>query len=568
MANVLHASIRQILSDVPVAEETTLIASKLRDEADVTVPRTIRVPMELPVYQLKDDKKIWQLTSVGFEHLSILFPADGGFILQISSNLCALFYDNLRMDGTIQIRDSNGIKYVKIGPLFESYVRIEEERYRFTECQLFLAQTSIPYDRDDLSLIKQHLQDILQLATSYPLSRDVSQNDYSRRLVLHALYNMPVHDAFTPKCLRDCFQQDSWRQRGVILIDQYQLSPREWDGLEEFPFERFKLFKTSVPWRFLQNTRSKTVQVIGNDTDTEGAPGKVSPIQTRLNFRCRHLETLEQVNEFCSMWLSFAGEVEYEDGQITEEAWQHLWQSPVLYEGTSWTSFNFTGVTVGEWQLCQEHLSAIPTDRSFTLEWTAAEDDDSHPSLLVRRRLPALAAGDMAYFQMANNPLLKDDPPTDVRQSLILASLLGARNNPDQQFKLCRAFSNMLLKARTPAGQFEDLEASVIELRALGMDHQATITLMLEVMNAQEMQHAQEMYQLEVRMRALMEEKEEQFMTAQRQSEEEIRRLTQSHSKQEIKMQRIEAKNDSVILLLDKLVGERASVYADEDVQK
>ncbi|GKY96770.1 hypothetical protein MPSEU_000636400 [Mayamaea pseudoterrestris] len=538
MADDLHASIRQILSDVPLEESMTMIADmRFRpqdDEADAAPLSNFIdfIPVELQTYQLKEGKTIWQLASIDFEHFSILFPEDGGFILRISSNLSAIFWP-LPPVGKIQIhlRDSNGMKHIKIGPHLETFVRVEEEVHRATRCQLFLAQTSIPYNLDDLSLIKQHLQDLLRFMTSYPLSSHVSESNFSRRLLLQANYNIPVHDAFTPKCLRECFQQVSWRQRGEILIVQYEFSQREWDVLEEFSFERFEVDVPILPWRFLRNTRSKAIQVIGRGPGTEGAPGDESPIRTRLYFHHHDLETIEHVNEFCSTWLSFAGEVDYEAGAITEEAWQHLWQSPVFYEGTSWTSFKFSSLTIDSWGFCQEHLNVIPTDRPFTLEWRAKDEGGGEPTLLVRRRLPSLAVGDMAYFQMANNPLLNDDPPTDVRQSLILASLLGARNNPDQQFKLCRTFSTMLLKGRTPAGQFEDLEASVIELRALGMDHQATISLMLEVMNAQEMQHAQEMYKLEGRMRALMDEKEERFMTAQRHLEEEIRWLTQNQNR-------------------------------------
>ncbi|GKY95660.1 hypothetical protein MPSEU_000527000 [Mayamaea pseudoterrestris] len=123
MANVLHASIRRILSDVP-AEETTLIASDLQHQFD------LRVSLGVPVYQLKDDKKIWQLASVEFEHLSDLFTDDGRCILKVSSSLCALFYDGLHLGDSIQIRDSNGTKYIKIGPQYESFVLAENQRHR------------------------------------------------------------------------------------------------------------------------------------------------------------------------------------------------------------------------------------------------------------------------------------------------------------------------------------------------------------------------------------------------------------------------------------------------------
>jgi hypothetical protein len=43
------------------------------------------------------------------------------------------------------------------------------------------------------------------------------------------------------------------------------------------------------------------------------------------------------------------------------------------------------------------------------------------------------------------------------------------------------------------------LETGLVELRALGMEHQGTIDLLLEVINAQQVQHACELQQLEER---------------------------------------------------------------------
>ena len=56
----------------------------------------------------------------------------------------------------------------------------------------------------------------------------------------------------------------------------------------------------------------------------------------------------------------------------------------------------------------------------------------------------------------------------------------------------------MLLTPRTRKARIDELETSVIELQALGMDHQATIDMLMQVINRQQLQHANELQRMEL----------------------------------------------------------------------
>ena len=69
---------------------------------------------------------------------------------------------------------------------------------------------------------------------------------------------------------------------------------------------------------------------------------------------------------------------------------------------------------------------------------------------------------------------------------MLLEALLRHRNDPARIQKLLLAYSRTLLQPRTLPVMVADLETSVVELRALAIDQQAKIDMLLEVNHAQQ----------------------------------------------------------------------------------
>ena len=111
--------------------------------------------------------------------------------------------------------------------------------------------------------------------------------------------------------------------------------------------------------------------------------------------------------------------------------------------------------------------------------------------LQARRILPSMPAKAMVFFRPQDNPLIQEDPPLDVRQSVLLEALMRSSHNPSQHYELARTYAHALLQPRTKAARAHDTEISLVELRALGIDQQLVIDLLLEANNNLQQRHAQ-----------------------------------------------------------------------------
>jgi chromosome segregation ATPase len=167
------------------------------------------------------------------------------------------------------------------------------------------------------------------------------------------------------------------------------------------------------------------------------------------------------------------------------------------------------------------------------IEWSS--NGYSTPGTLQARRiLPALTKDAMANFRPQQHPLLREVPPLDARQSVILKALLRSSNNPTQLYQLSKAYSQVLLAPQTVEARTHDVETSLVELRALGTDHQTIIEMLLQANNALQQKHARESHQLGEVIRRLDEEA--------RQRKEDIQRLERQARQRKQATQRLETR--------------------------
>ena len=114
----------------------------------------------------------------------------------------------------------------------------------------------------------------------------------------------------------------------------------------------------------------------------------------------------------------------------------------------------------------------------------------------ARRTVTAISGAAWDCFRPDTNPLFSEDRPLEPRQSIIHEALFRSQNNPDQAFQLAQVYTTMLTKPQSSAARAHDTETSLVELRALGIDHQAKIDLLLDVINRLHQQRAQDNQQL------------------------------------------------------------------------
>ncbi|GKY98919.1 hypothetical protein MPSEU_000847700 [Mayamaea pseudoterrestris] len=522
----LNPPLRQFLTRVTDPEELPRVAHRWVRDADgndeneegAAASRPLWDLPVIPVYKLNDGFELWQLALVDADSFWMLFAneeitEDEDLIICITSDIGVIFGSTLKRFKSLRLVNNNGDKFVKLGPRFVSYVG-EESRNAIFEGELFVLHSSgVRPSTDKLQLCQKEVQNLLRLATRFPLPRRILPGtDHGRRLELYGkdsnnAQTKPL-DMFSAECLRECFGQADWKRNARLTLSNYPLSAKEWNVLQEFTFKDLRVSgHAPLSWTFLQNTKAESIQVHDDPELERDFQNDASPVSTRIVFRPPYLLQVSGIDGFCRKWLSIASDVELEEVRMSETSWQYLWQSNVLLDRTSWTSIRITDLKIGRKNMEFEDARVIPADRPWTLKWFAAKDDESNGSLLIRRIVPSFADEEMSYSRRdASNPLVRDAPPPEASQSVVLAAMLAARNDPDRLYRLCRSYAHMLTKPRTSATRLSELETGLIELRTLGMDHDATIALVMQVMNAQQFQHDRELQQMGEQMQQALEQ--------------------------------------------------------------
>jgi hypothetical protein len=318
---------------------------------------------------------------------------------------------------------------------------------------------------------------------------------------------------FSMECLRQCFAQKGWDSTCTLSLSHCQPSQSEWMALAELSFECIEFYEVTVQREFLQLTRCKRIDM--RYSQLEHSPLAFIPITTPL---CLHqdtgdsVDTLEALDDYVNQWMKISKTVSIHQLAFTEETWIAFWQR--VQHNTTCISLTIVGGTIGGYYLSPKHLDAV-SKHSWMIEWFSDEEDGNQ--VHARRILPALTDTAMTYFRPQQNPLLGDEPPFDARQSVILEALLRSRNDQSRLFNLSRTYSQVLLMPRSDEDRAHDVETSIVELRALGVDHQAIIEMLVQANNSLQQRRASDGQQLNQVIRRLDE--------VERQRNQDIRRM-------------------------------------------
>ena len=238
----------------------------------------------------------------------------------------------------------------------------------------------------------------------------------------------------------------------------------------------------------------------------------------------------QDVDDLLANWATACGTLELFSARFSEESWAYFWRSLSTENGSRAlaNSIKVERARIGIQKLCPEHISAICRN-TWLIEWLdhgvhyfgdVIQDIAFGGTIQARRILTSIAGTAMAYFRPHDNPLIGQTPPLDARQSVILEALLRSSHNPNQHYELARTYAHTLLQPRTSAARAHDTETSLVELRALGIDHQVIINLLLQANNGLQQRHGQTEWQLIELTRRV------------RQVEEELRRRKQWERRQ------------------------------------
>jgi hypothetical protein len=376
-----------------------------------------------------------------------------------------------------------------------------------------LSQACIPYGRDELEVIKGHLQDILRLSTrrrfSGIISTDNEDNGFSRHLEIeHKAGILLEQDIFSPECLRECFQTDEWMQRAHFEIPYTVISQRGWTVLSETSFEELDVSFSSesrhlLPWQFLRRTKAESVRLGDSSIWIVPAPTPGSatlPFSTKIVLRSTRLDTDQDVDEFRRTWLSIASHVGIQVVRVqTLDVLRYFWESLRVMDDTTWTLLQ---VEANEFYTNNGRVSlkvfwrSLPSDLPCTFQWIY-DDVNGVRRLIVRRKIPSLQSQDMDYFRIETNPLFREHPPLEPLHSALLATFLNAQTNPDRLFRLCQNYIHTQRQSRTLAARLYDSDVSLIQLRTLCIDQQASIDLLTEENNRQQLRCAHDLQESE-----------------------------------------------------------------------
>jgi hypothetical protein len=145
----LYASIRRLLFRVANEEEALPVVASAR---------------RLPTYQMTRGTQLWQLGSLNYEQLCLLWHNRQPCIIRLPNKMC-VFLGYAGSSWMRSVQSYSERHYVPVGPTIRSSFGSNNGANggQQVNYQLLLSQTSIPFGHDDLEVIKGHLQDILRL---------------------------------------------------------------------------------------------------------------------------------------------------------------------------------------------------------------------------------------------------------------------------------------------------------------------------------------------------------------------------------------------------------------------
>ena len=439
----------------------------------------------VPVFVVRPGAQLWLLNDAGSESLWEFIESHPGMIIRFSETCHVGFLFAIHSAARMDIWLADGIEYVAVGPMPRLC------RYTTGICVLhrfFSPATSLPFDNTDLALFKRAMEDALRFQAGILLQPGTERT--GKKLVIEGVVQddrgPQAEEWYSVDCWRACFHPDLWNNHDwtSVGIQSLSLSDEHWTILGRLSIDRFDLIQMTVQWAFLENTHASKVRLDRSQLERPREP--TLPLKTAIEVSFEYgyyslLDSPEQVDGLLAKWLSTSWSIVFQGLHFTEATWKYLWTSPVLLNDRICTHLAFTYCFIEGRDPLPKDFSVIPMTSWVMQEFTPCLRGD----LYVCRVLPALSSEEMTFFRPLTNPLLVETPPFDVRQSVLLEALLRHRNDPARLQQLLLAYSRTLLQPRVLPAIVTDLETSVVELRALAIDQQAMIDLLLEVNHSQ-----------------------------------------------------------------------------------
>ncbi|GKY96844.1 hypothetical protein MPSEU_000643500 [Mayamaea pseudoterrestris] len=456
----------------------------------------------LPMYRLRPKAKLWQLNEMD-PSLFWKFVQGPGFALQISKTLCAILCN---YDHTPCLKHRNGEEYTDIGPQLSSAADGRREKLR-AKITCFVLPSSL--SKEELLQVKRDYEVLLRFVTGWPM---LGSQPLERNIFIEINpdfdYADDLEDIFSAECVQTCFAQQGWDETANLRLAEFHPSQAMWTALANHPFNDLTLLGyITIPRSFLRQHRCASLTVHcqpSPEEAPEACAAGIAPIH--IDADSDTFWTPQDADDFLHTWLTASSNLLIHDARFKEESWNRFWQSPILLNNTTCASLTFVESIIHDKDLSHEHFGVIPKS-TWIVEWLSNERTRSKGTLRVRRNLAALSQSSMAYFRPEQNPLLGDKPPLDARQSVILEALLRAANDPTHVFNLSKVYAPVLLAPRTSEACVHDTETSLVELRALGIDHQTTIEMLVQANNTLQEQRARDNQEMRDIVRRMEEEK-------------------------------------------------------------
>ncbi|GKY95849.1 hypothetical protein MPSEU_000545500 [Mayamaea pseudoterrestris] len=479
--------------------------------------------LDISIYQLVTGTHLWQLNGIPSEVLYD-FIQSPGFIVRFSPHVYAVFADVEFMQ-TIQVSSSQtGEAFVQAGPECRGaaqYTDESEPRDVCALCRIFVPKSCMPLQETDRLQVQGTIRDVLRFQTSLPIFKP---GEYERQISL--TYNAKVDNALESKDvllsrqdLQTMFYHCSWKHGAMLTLYRFQPSDDLWDHLEEFPFGDVWCFSNEIPRKFLQKTKSNSVIMTEANLVGSAVPFTVGSATIVMRDCSDFLSDIQAVDDFLDKWSTLSSGLEITHATFSTESWKHFWCSSILIRNNTCRSIKIRKARIGPDYFMSVHLAAIPSNL-WAIAWERAEFIEGS-SFLHARRIPSSLPDQVTqYFRPQDNPLYQDNSPLEVRQSILLEALHRSSNDPSQQLHVSNACIPTLLVPQTSQARSHDIDSSMIEHRALLIDHQVTIDMLVHLNNAMQQRHAMEGDELAIlrrRLHALEEERRERRRYERRQ---------------------------------------------------
>ena len=448
-------------------------------------------PFHLSPVALRDGAKLWQLNDIEPDILYSLLR-EPGIILHLSSNFCILFSPDEQFYTIELYSGDRSVKYQRAGPQFEVCFERKCPLYKWSldsipfSAQVYVRETCLPLQGSDLVQVQLVFDMLLRFLTGLPRPEGENRQVTFTKSPCAKYAIDPNEITYSPEVLRVCFAQDGWGTDGSITFGCFdcefgQLSSTLLANLEEFTFRSIRFNGLTIPRSFIERTRSSCVVFYDSQLELDSSRSNgISSARLEVYAPRDTLLSVQDVDDFIAKWMTATGTLELGSAAFSEESWAYFWRCISTDSGvrTLAHSVTVTRVRINGKYLCHEHIAAV-SKNAWLIEWADPISRDGG-TIHARRILSSMPDTAMAFFRPQHNPLFGQDPPMDARQSVILEALLHSSHNPNQHYTLARTYAHTLLQPQTRAARAHDTETSLVELRALGIDHQQVIDLLLE----------------------------------------------------------------------------------------